>query len=97
MYAVVRAGGKQYRVTGNDVITVNRLEGNPGDTLALDVLMIGDGADVKLGAAAAVNAEIVEHLRGEKVIVFKKRRRHTFRKRNGHRQDLTKLRITAIG
>jgi large subunit ribosomal protein L21 len=98
MFAVVRTGGKQYKVAPGDVIKVERLEGDKGATIALgDVLMVSTGADVKLGKAGAVNAEILDHIRGEKVTIFKKRRRHTYRRKNGHRQDLTVLRVTSVG
>jgi large subunit ribosomal protein L21 len=98
MFAVVRTGGKQYKVAPGDIIKVERLEGDKGATIALgDVLMVGTGADVKMGGGAAVSAEIVDHIRGEKLTIFKKRRRHTYRRKNGHRQDLTVLRVTSVG
>lgn len=102
MFAVVRTGGKQYRVSENARIEVERLPGEPGETLALaDVLMLGGaGAALKLGAPlvenAAVFAEIVDQKRGPKVLVFKKKRRKHYRRMHGHRQDVTVLRITGI-
>lgn len=97
MFAVVRTGGKQYKVAPGDIIKVERLTGDVGATIALpDVLMMGTGADVKLGSGK-VSAEIVDHIRGEKLTIFKKRRRHTYRRKNGHRQDLTVLRVTNVG
>jgi large subunit ribosomal protein L21 len=97
MFAVIRTGGKQYRVVKDDVITVERLEGEPGATLTLgDVLLVGEGGDAKGGAGASVTAEVVEQVRGEKVLIFKKRRRHNYRRKNGHRQNLTVLRVTGI-
>ncbi len=97
MFAVVRTGGKQYKVAPGDIIKVERLTGDVGATIALgDVLMMGTGSDVKLGAGK-VSAEIVDHIRGEKLTIFKKRRRHTYRRKNGHRQDLTVLRVTNVG
>ena len=101
MYAVIKTGGKQYRVAHDDVITVERLAGEAGDVLTLsDVLMVADGGAIKVGvpmvAGATVSASIVEQTRGEKVIIFKKRRRKHYRRKNGHRQDLTVLKITAI-
>jgi len=101
MYAVIKTGGKQYRVAENDLVTVERLAGAAGDTVELDqVLAVGAGADVKIGtpvlAGAKVSAEIVEQARGDKVIIFKKRRRKNSRRKNGHRQDLTVLKITGI-
>lgn len=101
MYAVVKTGGKQYRVAANDLIQIERLPGDAGDLITLeDVLMLGDGANVTIGAprveGAAVAAEIVEQARGPKIIIFKKRRRQNYRRKKGHRQDLTILRITEI-
>ena len=101
MYAVIRTGGKQYRVAKNDVISVERLAGAPGEIIELnDVLMLGDGGDVTVGAplvsGACVGASVLAQSRGDKVVVFKKKRRHNYRRKNGHRQDLTVLRITEI-
>ena len=101
MYAVVKTGGKQYRVSPDDVITVEKLAGAAGETVTLpEVLMLGEGEDVTLGApvvdGAAVAAEILEQGRGDKIIVFKKRRRQNYRRKKGHRQHLTTLRITEI-
>ena len=98
MFAVVRTGGKQYRVAAGDKIAVEKLAGNAGDTIVLDdVLLAGDGADIKDSKGLSVSAEIVAQAKGEKVIVFKKRRRHNYRRRNGHRQQLTIIKILAIG
>lgn len=101
MFAVVRTGGKQYKVAENDVITVERLAAEAGATVTLDdVLMLGAGADVTLGApavsGASVSAEVLNQVRGDKILVFKKKRRKGYRRTRGHRQDLTVLRITAI-
>jgi large subunit ribosomal protein L21 len=101
MYAVVKTGGKQYRVAKDDVVTVERLEGEAGATVKLDqVLAIADENGFKAGTAvpagAVVEAEIVKQARGPKIIVFKKRRRQNSRRKNGHRQDLTVLKITGI-
>jgi large subunit ribosomal protein L21 len=101
MFAVIRTGGKQYRVVKDDVITVEKLAGEPGSTIELgDVLMVGEGGSATSGtptvAGAAVSATVLEQTRGEKVIVFKKRRRHNYRRKNGHRQSITVLRIDAI-
>lgn len=101
MYAVVKTGGKQYRVAKNDLLEVDRMPGEAGDVVTLsDVLLIGDGADVKVGAplvsGAAVAAEIVEQTRGDKIIIFKKRRRKNSRRKRGHRQMMTLVRITDI-
>jgi len=97
MFAVVRTGGKQYRVAAGDKIAVEKIAGEAGDTVTLDdVLLAGEGADVKAGNVT-VSAEIIAQAKGEKVIVFKKRRRHNYRRKAGHRQQYTILRITAIG
>ena len=98
MFAVIRTGGKQYRVAKDDLITVEKLAGEPGATVTFDsVLVIGEGSDARKGAAgAAVTAEVVEHIRDDKVIIFKKKRRHNYRRKNGHRQPLTVLRVTGI-
>lgn len=98
MFAVVRTGGKQYRVAAGDKIVVEKLAGEAGETVTLgDVLLAGDGADLKPTDGLTVSAEIIAQAKGDKVIVFKKRRRHNYRRKNGHRQQLTILRITAIG
>ncbi|GEQ98372.1 hypothetical protein JCM17844_20090 [Iodidimonas gelatinilytica] len=102
MFAVVKTGGKQYKVSEGDVVIIERLEGSAGDTITLDhVLMLGDGKDLKVGTptleGTVVTAEIIEQGRGDKVIVFKKKRRHNYRRKRGHRQDLTVLRVKAIG
>ena len=98
MFAIVRTGGKQYRVAAGDKIVVEKLEGDAGASVTLgDVLLAGEGADLKSVDGLTVSAEIVAQGRGDKVIVFKKRRRHNYRRRNGHRQHLTVLKITAIG
>ena len=94
----VRTGGKQYRVAAGDKIAVEKIDGEAGDTVSLgDVLLAGDGGEVKSADGLVVSAEIIAQTRGEKVIVFKKRRRHNYRRRNGHRQSLTLLRILAVG
>lgn len=100
MFAVVRTGGKQYRVAANDVITVERLDGEPGEIIELgEVLMLG-GNGLTVGAptvaGATVAGEVVRQERGEKVIAFKKRRRKNSRRKRGHRQAFTVLRITEI-
>ena len=98
MFAVVRTGGKQYRVAAGDKIVVEKLAGEAGDTVTLsDVLLAGDGGELKPTAGLTVAAEIIAQAKGEKVIVFKKRRRHNYRRKKGHRQQHTILRITAIG
>ena len=101
MFAVIKTGGKQYKVAKDDVITVERLAGEAGGKLDLtEVLMLSDGGKVEVGspmlAGAKVSAEVVEQARGDKIIVFKKKRRKNYRRKKGHRQDLTVLKITAI-
>ena len=98
MFAIVRTGGKQYRVAAGDKIVVEKLEGEAGASISLsDVLLAGEGSELKSVEGLVVSAEIVAQGRGEKIIVFKKRRRHNYRRRNGHRQWHTILKITAIG
>jgi large subunit ribosomal protein L21 len=101
MYAVIRTGGKQYKVAKNDVVVVEKLAAEKGKTVELgDVLMVVDGATAKVGsptlAGASVTATVLEQAKGEKVIVFKKRRRKNSRRKNGHRQFETTLRIVDI-
>ena len=98
MFAVVRTGGKQYRVTAGDKIVVEKLSGNAGDKIDItDILLAGEGSDLKPVAGLTVAAEIVAQAKGEKVTVFKKRRRHNYRRKAGHRQQMTLLRIVAVG
>jgi len=97
MFAIVRTGGKQYRVAAGDKIAVEKIDGAAGDTVSLDdVLLASEGDKLKTGKIA-VSAEIIAQAKGEKVIVFKKRRRHNYRRRNGHRQQHTILKIVSIG
>ncbi|ODT28304.1 MAG: 50S ribosomal protein L21 [Hyphomicrobium sp. SCN 65-11] len=102
MYAVIKTGGKQYRVAADDVLTVEKLAGEPGAKIEFgEVLMVGgNDAGVKIGAplvsGALVKAEVVEQGRGPKVIAFKKRRRKNSRRKRGHRQELTTVKITEI-
>ena len=102
MYAVVRTGGKQYRVEPGETIQVEKLEGNPGDTLDLDeVLLVARDSNVILGQplieGALVRTKIVEHDRHRKVIVFKFKRRKRYRRKAGHRQWFTRLQVMDIG
>jgi len=98
MFAVVRTGGKQYRVHPGDKIVVEKLDGNAGDKITLgDVLLAGNGGDLKSTDGLTVAAEILAQAKGEKVTVFKKRRRHNYRRKKGHRQQHTILKIVAIG
>ena len=100
-FAVVRTGGKQYRVAKDDVIEVERLDGEPGSALALDqVLMVGGDGTAQIGMplvdGASVTAEVVAQTRGDKIVVFKKKRRKKYQRTKGHRQELTVLKITDI-
>jgi len=98
MFAVVRTGGKQYRVAPGDKIVVEKLDGDAGQRIDLtDVLLAGEGSSLKSVDGLTVAAEIVAQAKGDKVTVFKKRRRHNYRRKKGHRQQHTILRITAIG
>jgi large subunit ribosomal protein L21 len=98
MFAVVRTGGKQYRVALGDKIVVEKLDGDAGDTITLgDVLLAGEGSDLKSTDGLKVSAEIIAQAKGEKVTVFKKKRRQNYRRKKGHRQQHTILRIVAIG
>ena len=101
MYAVVKTGGKQYRVRSGQVIRVEKLDGSVGDTVALDdVLLVGGGESIKVGqprlAGASVSAQITGQGRAKKIIVFKKRRRKGYHKKQGHRQAYTQLKIGDI-
>ena len=101
MYAVIKTGGKQYRVATDDVLTVEKIDGEAGGEVEFtEVLMIGGNGTPKIGTpivpGAKVVAELIEQTRGPKLIAFKKRRRKNSRRTRGHRQDLTKVRITNI-
>jgi len=98
MFAVVRTGGKQYRVTAGDKIVVEKLAGETGDRIDItDILLAGEGSDLKPVSGLIVGAEIVAQAKGDKVTVFKKRRRHNYRRKKGHRQQHTILKIVSIG
>ena len=98
MFAIVRTGGKQYRVAPGDKIVVEKLAGEAGDSVELsDVLLAGEGSDLKSTDGLKVAAKIVAQAKGEKVTVFKKRRRHNYRRKAGHRQQHTILEIVSIG
>ena len=101
MYAVIKAGGKQYRVAPNDVITVEKIAGEPGDIVEFaEVLLLSGDGGLEVGNprldGVTIAAEVLRQERGDTIIIFKKRRRHHYRRRNGHRQSLTALRITEI-
>ena len=105
MFAVIKTGGKQYKVAKDDVIKVEKLAGSAGDKVEFkEILMLGgakeDGSDAVVGtplvSGASVKAEVLEQGRGDKIIVFKKKRRHNYRRKKGHRQDLTVVKILDI-
>lgn len=100
MYAIIKSGGKQYCVKEGDIIAVEKLRGKPGENIAMDVLMIG-GNGTAVGASqlsgASVTAEILGETKGEKIIVFKHKRRKNYRRTRGHRQHYTSVKITKIG
>src|SRR6187200_4079 len=98
MFAVVRTGGKQYRVAAGDKIAVEKLAGDAGSTITLgDVMLAGEGDTLADAAKVVVSAEIIAQAKSEKVTVFKKRRRHNYRRKAGHRQQMTLLRILSVG
>ena len=98
MFAIVRTGGKQYRVAAGDKIVVEKLAGDAGASITLsDILLAGEGSELKSVEGLTVAAEIIAQAKADKVIVFKKRRRHNYRRKNGHRQNHTILKIVSIG
>jgi large subunit ribosomal protein L21 len=100
-YAIIRSGDKQFRVTPGSVVRVPHIDAEVGEKANFDVLVYGDGNDVKVGAplvgGVGVEGTILEHGRGEKIIVFKMKRRKGYRKKQGHRQDFTAVRIDSVG
>lgn len=101
MYAVIRTGGKQYRVAPDDIIEVEKLAGEAGEIIQFsEVLMLGGEGDTQIGtptvSGASVAAQVIEQKRADKIIVFKKKRRKNYRRKKGHRQHLTAVRITEI-
>jgi large subunit ribosomal protein L21 len=101
MYAIVNINGIQTRITPDEVISVPRLTGEPGNKLTFDqLLLVGDGDRIAVGQpyvkGASVTVEVLEHLRGPKLRIFKFKRRREYRRRRGHRDELTRLRVTAI-
>jgi large subunit ribosomal protein L21 len=100
MYAVIKTGGKQYRVAKGDKVFVEKLPGNVGDAITFDQVLLIGGDAMKLGkplvAGAKVSAKILEHGRGEKIIIFKFRRRKNYRRKTGHRQPFTTVQVTDI-
>ena len=98
MFAIVRTGGKQYRVAAGDKIVVEKLEGEAGASITLgDILLAGEGSELHSVEGLTVSAEIIAQAKADKIIVFKKRRRHNYRRKNGHRQNHTILKIVSVG
>jgi large subunit ribosomal protein L21 len=100
MYAIVKTGGKQYKVAVDDVVTVEKIVGEPGDVVSLVPLLLVDGDDLTTGAdalaAATVSAKVVEHIKGPKIRIHKFKNKTGYHKRQGHRQPLTKVQVTKI-
>ena len=98
MFAIVTIAGQQFKVKQNDELFVHRLEGNAGDKVEFsDILMVSNGGNITVGNnSKKIQAEIMDHLKGDKVIIFKKNRRKGYQKKNGHRQSLTKIKINEI-
>ncbi len=100
MYAIVATGGKQYKVAKGDIVSVEKLDAQPGDTVKLDVLLLNDGKKTIVDADALkskkVTAEVLEQYKDDKVLVFKLKKRKRYHRTQGHRQNLTKLRISAL-
>jgi large subunit ribosomal protein L21 len=101
MFAIIKTGGKQYKVAANDIIKVEKLVGASGDVIEFtDILMMGQGNSIKVGAPLVAKAKVcgtvLEQIRDDKVIIFKKKRRHNYRRKNGHRQYLTVVQITDV-
>lgn len=101
MYAIIRTGGKQYRVEVGEKLQVEKLDVEVGSEVSFDALLCGEGSDVKIGtptvAGVAVKAKVTEHGKGPKIIVFKYKPKKDYRKKQGHRQPYTEIEITAIG
>ncbi|TLM99372.1 MAG: 50S ribosomal protein L21 [Actinobacteria bacterium] len=100
MYAVVATGGKQLKVAAGDVVSVEKLDAAPGETVKFDVIFLADEGEITIDtdklAAASVTAEVLEHFKGEKAVVFKFKKRKGYKRTRGHRQDLTRVRITDV-
>ena len=98
MFAVVKSGGRQFKVTEGQEIDIDLMAfAKEGDVFEInDVLLIASGDDIALNPKASIKCEVVKHFRGPKLIVFKNRQRHTFRRKNGHRQDFTRVKVGAI-
>ncbi len=100
MYAVIRTGGKQYRVARNEVIRIEKIEAEPGSTVEFDEVLLVGGEETRVGRplveGAKVTATVLDQIKGPKIVVFKKKRRKNYRRKRGHRQQLTVLRVQDI-
>ncbi len=100
MFAVIRTGGKQYKVAKKEYLRVPKMDVEAGKSVDLDVIMVSDGKDSQVGSTmktgAKVAAKVIEHIRDDKIVIFKKKRRQNYRRTKGHRQDLTVIEITDI-
>ena len=96
-YAIIRTGGKQFAVMGGETLRVPKIDEKAGSKVSLDTLLVGEGKDAKLGGGAAVGATIVAHGKADKIIVFKKKRRKQYKRKQGHRQGFTEIKIEKIG
>jgi large subunit ribosomal protein L21 len=97
MYAVIKTGGKQYRVSKDDILFIEKIDAEAGKTVTLnEVLMVGDKIGTPFVSGASVTATVLEQKKGDKIIIFKKKRRQNYRRKNGHRQNLTVIKITDI-
>jgi large subunit ribosomal protein L21 len=101
VYAIFETGGKQYKASKGDIVFVEKLDGEPGKLVSFDALVVADGDDIKIGTpiveGAKVRAKIVEHGKEKKVVMFKYKPKRNYRKKQGHRQPFTKIRITSVG
>ena len=95
-YAIIKTGGKQFAVEGGQTLRVPKIDEKAGKKVAIDALLVGEGKDAKLGGGASVGATIVAHGKADKIIVFKKKRRKQYKRKQGHRQGFTEIKIDKI-
>ena len=95
-YAIIKTGGKQFAVEGGEILRVPKIDEKEGKKVTLDALLIGEGKDAKIGGGGSVGATIVAHGRADKIIVFKKKRRKQYKRKQGHRQGFTEIKIEKI-
>lgn len=100
MYAIVATGGKQYKVAAGDVLEIEKLDAAPGESVSLDVIFVADGdaviTEADALASATVKAEVIEHFKGEKAVIFKFKKRKGYKRLKGHRQELTRIRVLDV-